>query len=178
MTAPGLQPKHFVWIVPRRLAASERPGGQGKVHRRVRRDEELTWIRKSPITRVLSLLGSVHNLDAYAAAGIAAGHIPLDHPGDALEKLPQIHAWLDSVLADPREAVLVHLDDFNDILSGVLAGYLVHAGMLPNGPVAVALMERLTGRAIGPEGREIVFAAQPPAPPPPPPPAPRQKRAR
>ena len=157
----GLQPKHLVWIIPRRLAASERPGGQGKVHRRVRREEELTWIRHSPITRVLSLLGSTHNLEAYAAAGIAAGHVPVEHPSDAVAKLPQIYGWIDEALAHPAEAVLVHLDDFNDVLSGVLAGYLVHAGLVPSGPVAVAVVERMTGRPMGPEGREIAFSARP-----------------
>ena len=159
----GLQPKHFVWIVPRRLAASERPGGQGKVHRRVRRDEELAWIRQSRITRVLSLLGSVHNIDAYAAAGITAAHIPVERPTDALEKQSEIYSWLDDVLSSPAEAVLVHLDDFNDILCGVLAGYLVHSGMVPSGPVAVALVERITSRPLGPEGRQIAFSARPPA---------------
>ena len=155
----GLQPKHLVWIIPRRLAVSERPGGQGKVHRRVRRDEELTWIRLSPITCVLSLLGSVHNLDAYQTAGIAAGHVPIEHPSDALLKLPEICAFLDTALSEQRSAVLVHLDDFNDILCGVLAGYLVHAKLVPNGPVAVALVERITSRPIGPEGRAIAFSA-------------------
>ena len=155
----GLQPRHLVWVIPRRLAASERPGGQGKVHRRVRRDEELTWIKRSPITRVLSLLGSVHNLDAYEAAGIDSDHVPLVHPSDALAKLSEIYAVIDKTLEDPKGAVLVHLDEFNDILSGLLAGYLVHAGLVPTGPVAVALVERLTGRAIGPEGRELAFAA-------------------
>jgi hypothetical protein len=156
----GLMPKHLVWIVPKRLAASERPGGQGKVHRRVRRDEELAWIRRSSITRVLSLLGSSHNLDAYAAAGIPAGHIPIDHPSQTIERLPEIYAYLDEVLASPDEVVLVHLDDFNETLSGVLAGYLVHAKMVPSGPVAVALIERITGQPMTPEGREIAFATQ------------------
>ena len=161
----GLQPKHLVWIIPRRLAASERPGGQGKVHRRVRRDEELSWIRHSPITRVLSLLGSTHNIDAYAAAGIEAGHVPVEHPSDAILRMSEIYAYLDESLALPDQAVLVHLDEFNDVLSGLMAGYLVHSGLVPTGPVAVALVERITGRGMGPEGRGIAFAARPPNPP-------------
>jgi hypothetical protein len=149
-----------VWIIPRRLAASERPGGQGKVHRRVRRDEELTWIKHSPITRVLSLLGSAHNLDAYEAAGIPHGHVPVEHPSDAVVQGPAIYAWLDEVYSHPGEAVLIHLDEFNDILCGILGGYLVHSGKVPSAPVAVALIERITGRPMGPEGRDVVFAAR------------------
>ena len=157
----GLQPKHFVWVIPRRLAASERPGGQGKVHRRVRRDEELAWIRSSPITTVLSLLGSNHNLDAYEAAGIAHHHIPVERPTDVTPRLPEIYAFLDATLRTPGTAVLVHLDDFNDTLAGILAGYLVHARLVPSGPVAVAVVERLTGRGLGPDARGIVFQTAP-----------------
>ena len=65
--------------------------------------------------------------------------------------------------SSPDEAVLVHLDDFNEILCGVLAGYLVHSGMVPSGPVAVALVERITSRPLGPEGRQIAFSAKRPA---------------
>jgi hypothetical protein len=158
----GLQPKHFAWIIPRRLAASERPGGQGKVHRRVRRDEELNWIRRSPITRILSLLGSAHNLEAYESAGIPFDHVPIEHPSDALAKLGEVYARLDEALDNPEEAVLVHLDEFDDLLCGILSGYLVHGGYVPSGTIAVALMERITERPMGPEGREMVFSVQPP----------------
>lgn len=131
------------------------------MHRRVRRDEELNWIKHSSITIVLSLLGSSHNLDAYAAAGIPAHHIPVEHPSDAVAKLDEIYVFLDKVLTEPGQACLVHFDDFNEILCGILAGYLVHACYVPTGTVAVALVERITGRPMSPEGREIAFSALP-----------------
>ena len=40
----GLKPRNFVWVIADRLAVSERIGGNGFQHRRVRRDEEITWL--------------------------------------------------------------------------------------------------------------------------------------
>ena len=54
--AQGLEPRNFVWVVKGRLAASERPGGYARNHRKVRRDEELIWVSQQGFTHVLSLL--------------------------------------------------------------------------------------------------------------------------
>ena len=42
--AQGLEPRGFCWIIKDRLAASERPGGFARNHRKVRRQEELIWL--------------------------------------------------------------------------------------------------------------------------------------
>ena len=42
--AQGLEPRAFCWIIKDRLAASERPGGFARNHRKVRRQEELIWL--------------------------------------------------------------------------------------------------------------------------------------
>jgi hypothetical protein len=39
--AQGLEPRSFCWVIKERLAASERPGGFARNHRKVRRQEEL-----------------------------------------------------------------------------------------------------------------------------------------
>ena len=63
--AQGLEPRAFCWIIKDRLAASERPGGFARNHRKVRRQEEIIWLRQHDFTSVLSLLESPHNLHAY-----------------------------------------------------------------------------------------------------------------
>ena len=75
--AQGLEPRGFCWIIKDRLAASERPGGFARNHRKVRRQEELIWLAGNGFTHVLSLLDSPHNLHAYDEASIAYDHVPL-----------------------------------------------------------------------------------------------------
>ena len=52
--AQGLEPRAFCWIIKDRLAASERPGGFARNHRKVRRQEELIWLIGHGFTHVLS----------------------------------------------------------------------------------------------------------------------------
>ena len=56
--AQGLEPRMFSWIIKDRLAASERPGGFARNHRKIRRQEELIWLAQNDFTRVISLLDS------------------------------------------------------------------------------------------------------------------------
>ena len=44
--ALGIQPRNFTWILKDKMAVCERPGGFGSSHRRVRRQEEIIWIRE------------------------------------------------------------------------------------------------------------------------------------
>src|SRR4051794_41980244 len=78
--AQGLQPRNFTWVIKDRLGASERPGGFARNHRKVRRQEELIWLRVNGFTRVVSLLDSPHNLHAYEEAGLADVHPPPGPP--------------------------------------------------------------------------------------------------
>ena len=52
----GLKPREFVWVIAGRLAVCERIGGYGFQHRRVRREEEITWLRNE--ARVNSIVGA------------------------------------------------------------------------------------------------------------------------
>jgi hypothetical protein len=154
--AQGLKPRFFTWIVKDRLAASERPGGFARNHRKVRRQEELIWLKHQGFTRVLSLLDSPHNLHAYEDADIPYAHMPLGRPDELGEHLPAIYAQLAAWLDDPDERVLVHYEEFGDRILGVLAGLLLYTGLVREGPHAIQLVERLTNRNLGAEGREIV----------------------
>ena len=54
--AAGIPPRHLTWIMDGRLAASERPGGYSATHRKVRRQEEIIWLRENGFTCVTSQL--------------------------------------------------------------------------------------------------------------------------
>jgi hypothetical protein len=73
--AQGIVPRGFKWIITDRLAVCERPGGCGTNHRKVRRQEEIIWLRENDFDLVVSLLGSEHNLAHYEELGVgeAAG---------------------------------------------------------------------------------------------------------
>jgi hypothetical protein len=58
---------------------------------------------------------------------------------------------------EPDDAVvLVHRDTIDDTLAGLLAGYLIYSGMLDDPIVATDVIQRILGRAIGPEGRRLI----------------------
>ncbi len=156
--AQGLEPRGFTWIVKDRLAASERPGGFARNHRKVRRQEELIWLAGNGFTRVLSLLDSSHNLHAYDEAGIRYEHVPLGRREDWPEQLRRTYELLTEWLALPDERVLVHHEEFGERLLGVLAGFLLYAfpEVFTTGPDAAVAIERITGRQLGAAGREIV----------------------
>jgi hypothetical protein len=72
------------------------------------------------------------------------------------ERLHTIFETIARRLDDPAERVLLHHEEFGDRLVGVLAGYLLYTGLIPDGPPAIMVAERLTGRELGAVGREIV----------------------
>ena len=80
--AQGIAPRNFAWIIKDQLAVSERPGGYARNHRRVRRQEEIIWIREQGFTRVISLLASPHNLHAYEELDVAWEHVPMGPHAD------------------------------------------------------------------------------------------------
>ena len=156
--AQGLEPRGFCWIMQDRLAASERPGGFARSHRKVRRQEELIWLAGHGFTHVLSLLESPHNLHAYEEAGIPYEHVPLGRHDDWPQSLARVYSTLEKWLDDPNERVLIHHEEFGEKLIGVLAGFLLYSGIVREGAHASVMMEKITGRELGAPGREIVAA--------------------
>ncbi|MDQ6910390.1 MAG: hypothetical protein M3Z84_06350 [Actinomycetota bacterium] len=156
--AAGITPRNFSWIIKDQLAVSERPGGYARSHRRVRRQEEIIWIREQGFSRVVSLLTSPHNLHAYEALGVVADHVPFGPHHDSravlTELLPRIQSWLAA-----GEKVLMHQEELSDRLQGVAAGYLVYAGLVPEGARAISIVEQINQRQMGPPGRELVAEA-------------------
>lgn len=156
--AQGLEPRGFCWIVTDRLAASERPGGFARNHRKVRRQEELIWLVGHGFTHILSLLESPHNLHAYEEAAIPYEHIPLGRHDDWPQSLSLVFATLKKWLDDPAERVLIHHEEFGERLLGVLAGFLLFEGVVDQGAHAAVMMEKVTGRELGAPGREVIAA--------------------
>ncbi len=156
--AAGIVPRNFAWIIRDRLAVSERPGGQAPYHRRVRRQEEILWLRAQQFTRVVSLLGSNHNLHAYDELGMTASHFPIAANADLESVLgelyPALHGWLRN-----GERVLLHQEELGDRLAGVVAGFLCWSRLLPEPPRAIAAAEQLMRRQLGAAGRTVVAVA-------------------
>lgn len=153
--AAGIVPRNFNWIIRDHLAVSERPGGYAPNHRRVRRQEEILWLRGQGFSRVVSLLGSTHNLHAYDELGVAWSHFPLASDAETRDLIselyPALAAWLRG-----GERVLVHQEELGDRVMGVVAGYLRWSGLLPEGPRAIAAVEQIVRRQMGSAGRSVV----------------------
>jgi hypothetical protein len=156
--AAGIPPRNFTWVIQDQLAMSERPGGFAPHHRRVRRQEEIIWLRVQGFTRVVSMLPSPHNLQAYEEGDVASAHFPLPVSGDLRDALTDLFEQLDEWLGR-GERVLVHQEELGDGVVGAVAGFLLWSGRLPGGPQAIAVAERLSGRQLGPNGRELVSQA-------------------
>jgi hypothetical protein len=156
--AQGIVPRYFTWIIKDSLAICERLGGYGANHRKVRRQEEIIWVREQGFTRIVSLLPSPHNLHHYDDLGVPYRHLPFGPHDDPTEVLPAIWDDLQAQVAN-GDKIVVHHDDLGDRLLGVMGGYLISAGLVPEGPRATAMIEKLVERQMGPIGRELVAVA-------------------
>jgi hypothetical protein len=156
--AAGIVPRYFTWIIKDRLAVSERPGGYARNHRKVRRQEELLWLRAQHFDRVVSLLASTHNLHAYDEQGLTWSHLPFPPGGDIGTELaglyPAVYLWLRR-----GERLLLHQDELGDQLVGIIAGYLLWSALIPDGPRAITATEQLLRRQMGALARHILAVA-------------------
>ncbi len=155
----GLEPRGFRWVIAGRLAVSERIGGYGFQHRRVRREEEIVWLKEQGINSVVSLLASNQNRAAYETAGFAFRSVPVDGDPEEVEEVEVVFSTLDEALGEPGASVLMHRDIIDDTLSGILAGYLVHSGMVQDPIVATSVIQEIVGRPMGPAGRRLIPTA-------------------
>jgi len=157
--AQGIEPRQFSWIIHEKLAICERPGGYGVSHRRVRRTEEVIWIREHNFSFVVSLIPSDHNLHCYDEIGVPWKHWPFAPTVNLEIALPQIYTELSRLLGENKR-LLLHMEEVGDRLAGFMAGYLRWTGMVPITFEAITVVERILGRQMGPEGRTIVAEAE------------------
>ena len=154
----GLEPRGFKWVIAGRLAISERIGGYGFQHRRVRREEEIIWLAEQGINTVLSLMPGNQNQAAYEGATLRVFHFPIEDDLDP-EDVGEAFRVLDDALEYPGASVLVHRELIDDLLVGLMGGYLVHSGLVKDPIVATSVIQEISGRPLGPEGRQLIPAA-------------------
>jgi hypothetical protein len=154
----GLEPREFKWVIAGRLAISERIGGYGFQHRRVRREEEIIWLTTQGINTVLSLMPGNQNQAAYESASLRFFHYPIEEVLDP-EDVGDVFALLDEALGETGASVLVHRELIGDLLVGLMGGYLVHSGLVKDPVIATSVIQEITGRALGPEGRGLFPSA-------------------
>ena len=156
--AQGIRPRNFSWVIRDRFAVSERPGGYGANHRRVRRQEEIIWVREQGFTRVISIIPANSNLHNYTELEVAWLHRPLRSLEDAPELMAALFPEIDRLLG-AEEKLLLHGEELGDRISGLVAAYVIWSGMVPEAPKATMLVERMLARQIGPSGRELIALA-------------------
>ena len=158
--AAGIEPRNFTWVYEGRLAVSERPGGSTLVHRRVRRDEELLWLKRLGFTRIISILPAGQNIAAYGELGIGVGHYALrEGPGQREVLLACYRDLRESLAGDA--VILLHGDEVSDRLLGLIAGFLVWTGRVATDTMALAMTEQKFKSSIGSEGRSILLSLPP-----------------
>src|SRR5680860_175584 len=89
--ALGIKPRHFTWILKDKLAICERPGGYGDNHRRVRRQEEIIWIRENGFNYAISIIQAPHNLHNYDDLNLAY-RLSLIHISEPTRRTPISYA--------------------------------------------------------------------------------------
>jgi hypothetical protein len=156
--AQGIKPRHFHWVIQDQLAICERPGGYGANHRRVRRQEEIIWVREQGFSPVISIIPAPLNLHNYDELGVVWRHRPYPAPEDFPRYLPEIYGEIADLLGAGQK-VLIHHEELGDRTIGLLSGYLVWSGMVPEQPKAIFLMEHITSKQLGPNGRDLVSVA-------------------
>ncbi len=155
--ALGITPRNFTWFIKDRLAVCERRGGDGENHRRVRRQEEIIWIRENGFGCVISIIPAPHNLHNYDELGVSARHRPFN--ADDLEP------WLRGFYRELNELlragvkVMVHGEEVGDRIAGIMGGYIRWAGLVDDDTQAITVTERLTGRQLDPFARNVILMA-------------------
>ncbi|MEM9203192.1 MAG: hypothetical protein AAGC53_16160 [Actinomycetota bacterium] len=153
--AQGIQPRHFTWVIKDKVAVCERPGGYGVSHRKVRRQEEIIWLRQNEFDFVMSLCGSNQNLHNYEEHGLPFHHVPFSGPAAGPLSLTRAMASIrDHVQAGDK--IVVHREMLGERITGLVAAYLLWMELVPDGPQAISITERLFERELGQVARELV----------------------
>ncbi|MEE9415890.1 MAG: hypothetical protein V3V01_11435 [Acidimicrobiales bacterium] len=156
--AQGIEPRNFKWVLKDKMAVCERPGGIGSNHRRVRRQEEIIWIRENGFDQIVSLIPATHNLHNYDELGMPWRHLPFVGAEIGQQDMATLHDDIERMLGLDSK-IIVHREELGDHVAGFMAGYLIHAGLIDDTPKAVVTIEQLLERQLGPAGRELVNLA-------------------
>jgi hypothetical protein len=156
--ALGITPRNFTWFMKDKLAVCERPGGYGDNHRRVRRQEEIIWLRENGFGCVVSIIPAPHNLHNYEELGMPYLHRPFTGVDDLGEWLRGFYLELQALLEGSTK-VMVHNETVDDRLIGILGGYIRWSRMVDDPSMAINLTERIAKRQLDPFAREVILMA-------------------
>ncbi|GDX29117.1 hypothetical protein LBMAG13_15420 [Actinomycetes bacterium] len=154
--ALGITPRNFTWIIKDRVAICERPGGYGDNHRRVRRQEEIIWLRENHFDFVVSIIAAPHNLHAYDELHLPFRHRPLSGADD-------LDAWLRVFYTELRDLInkeakiVIHAEEVGDRLVGIMGGYIRWSQMLEDSSQAIQITEHISGRQLDTWSRELIL---------------------
>ena len=113
--ALGITPRNFTWIMKDKLAVCERPGGYGDNHRRVRRQEEIIWLRENGFGCLISIIPAPHNLHNYDELGLPYRHRPFTGIDDLGLWLKSFYGELHTLLEGSTK-VIVHNESASVLL--------------------------------------------------------------
>ena len=153
---PGLEPRGFRWVIAGRLAVSDRIGGSGFQHRRVRREEEIAWLNDQGINTIVSLLPVGQNTAVYEEADFRVIVCTVEGTPSEISDVKGVFDAMDRALNVRGASVLLHRDTVDETVGGLLAGYLVHSGLVTNPIIATSVIQEILGRPLGPEGRSLI----------------------
>ena len=156
--ALGITPRNFTWFMKDKLAVCERPGGYGENHRRVRRQEEIIWLRENGFGCVISIIPAPHNLHNYDELGLPYLHRPFTGVDDLGLWLKSFYTELNGLL-EASTKVMVHNESVDDRVIGILGGYIRWSGMVDDPSMAINLTERIAKRQLDPFAREVILMA-------------------
>jgi hypothetical protein len=105
------------------------------------------------------LIPSPHNLHNYEEHGVTYRHRPFASNAPDPEALDELYKEIRE-LSSGDGKLLLHRDELGEVVSGVVAGYLLWAGLIPTGPQTISLTERLLERQLGTPARTIVTVAE------------------
>ena len=140
--ALGIQPRDLIWIIKDQLAICERPGGYGASHRKVRRQEEVIWLRENDFHCIANISSAPHNLSTYDELGMPYRHLPLLTSNNIDEWCRMFFTELNGLLSSGTRTI---------------GPYLRWLGVVKEPTDAVTLIERLTNRALEPSSRALIF---------------------
>jgi hypothetical protein len=141
-----------------KLAICERPGGYGDNHRRVRRQEEIIWLRENGFGCLISIIPAPHNLHNYDELSLPYRHRPFTGLDDLGEWLRGFYVELNDLLGSGVK-VIVHSEHLDDRIVGIMGGYIRWSGMVDDPSQAITVIERIAGRPLDPFGRDVMLMA-------------------
>ena len=154
--ALGITPRNFTWVIQDKLAICERPGGYGENHRRVRRQEEIIWLRENKFDLLISIIAAPHNLHAYEELHMPYRHRPFGGIDDAGTFLKPFYRELKELMAS-NQKVVMHAEEVGDRLLGIIGGYIRWTGMVEDPSQAIIITERIGGRQLDTWARELIL---------------------